>query len=97
MFGQASVHVAFMFMLSSLTEERVGQVNGLWGERRVEASSTRRDYRWLTDEGLDGAGSFASLRVRDGQVGDIVCAYSQPILKEKKKTDIIASISTDQL
>lgn len=85
MYGQASVHVAFIFMLSSLTEECVSQVNGLWGERCVEASSTRRDYCWLTDEGLDSAGSFTSLRVCDGQVSDIVCAYSQLILKEKKQ------------
>lgn len=85
MYGQASVHDAFIFVLSWLTDERVSQVNGLWGERCVEASSARRDYCWLTDEGLDSAGSFASLRVRDGQVSDIVCAYSQLILKEKKK------------
>lgn len=54
--------------LCSLTEECVSQVNGLRGERRVEASSARRDYCRLTDEGLDGVGSltFLSLGVGDG-------------------------------
>lgn len=65
---------------SSRTEEGVGQVNGLRGERRVEAPPARRDDGGLADEGLDGAGPLAALRVADGQVGDVVGAHRHVIL-----------------
>lgn len=86
---KAALYTTTVCTLRLLTEECVSQNNGLRGKRCVEASSISWDYCWLTDEGLDSIGSFASLSlgVGDGQVSYIVCAYCKLALTWRKRAN----------